>query len=58
MGWPRTTSSFPEPTWWNGDPDNIDSEPPDYREPPYPWCHTPRACIQLGYCPRDPNCGE
>ena len=21
MGWPRTTTVFPEPTWWNGDPE-------------------------------------
>ena len=24
MGWPRDTSSFPEPTWWNGDPGPIE----------------------------------
>jgi hypothetical protein len=27
-------------------------------QPPYPWCHQPKTCIGLGYCPRDPNCGE
>lgn len=35
MGWPRTTTVFPEPTWWNGDdqrpgPDDFDgSECPE-----------------------------
>lgn len=30
-------------------------------QPPYPWCPgapTRAACIALGYCKRDPNCGE
>ena len=27
MGWPRTTSSFPEPTSWNGDDDRDEREP-------------------------------
>jgi hypothetical protein len=27
MGWPRSTQTFPEPTWWNGD-DNRDFEQP------------------------------
>lgn len=27
MGWPRDTSSFPEPTWWNGDPGPIGDDP-------------------------------
>lgn len=28
---------------------------------PYPWCRgnpTVKDCIRLGYCARDPNCGE
>ena len=25
---------------------------------PYPWCRDPERCRALGYCPRDPNCGE
>lgn len=25
---------------------------------PYPWCRQPAECAVLGYCPRDPNCGE
>jgi hypothetical protein len=30
----------------------------DMPQPPYPWCRQPDVCIGLGYCPRDPNCGE
>ncbi len=28
---------------------------------PYPWCigaPTKQACIEAGYCKRNPNCGE
>jgi hypothetical protein len=28
---------------------------------PYPWCRgnpTVKDCIRLGYCAKDPNCGE
>ena len=38
--------------------------PPDVvtvQEPPYPWCHgAPMVadCIAVGYCRRNPNCGE
>lgn len=30
-------------------------------QPPYPWCigaPTVAACVENGYCRRDPNCGE
>lgn len=35
MGWPRTTSSFPEPTWWNGDspPSEVEEEEDTEPEP-------------------------
>jgi len=32
MGWPRTTSSFPEPTWWNGDPRPEDDRDDEFDE--------------------------
>ena len=38
MGWPRTTSSFPEPTWWNGDDDRAwgaDEEEESVAKPEY-----------------------
>lgn len=25
---------------------------------PYPWCDAREKCIKLGYCPRNPNCGD
>ncbi len=28
------------------------------REPPYSWCVQPSICSPLGYCPRNPNCGN
>jgi hypothetical protein len=28
------------------------------RELPYPWCLQPGICRRLGYCPRNPNCGN
>lgn len=34
---------------------------PEERKPPYPWCPgnpTREACAELGYCSRDPSCGE
>ncbi len=37
----------------------IEAEPEP--EPPYPWCPgnpTREACTKLGYCTRNPNCGE
>lgn len=27
-------------------------------EPPYPWCMHPAKCIERGYCPRNPSCGD
>lgn len=33
MGYPRTTTVFPEPTWWNGDDDrDLDADDPRWHE--------------------------
>lgn len=33
----------------------------DESRPPYPWCSgnpTVADCVKIGFCLRDPNCGE
>lgn len=25
---------------------------------PYPWCSTPATCSRVGYCKRNPSCGD
>lgn len=36
MGWPRTTDIFPEPTWWNGGPDDDPGAQPQHERDE--WC--------------------
>lgn len=52
MGWPRDTTVFPEPTWWNGDePEFYQTgdgvEPDGYH---CPQCGEPRPHYKDGMC--------
>jgi len=35
-----------------------EEEEPKKEQPPYPWCPQPEKCIPLGYCPKNPGCGD
>jgi hypothetical protein len=56
MGWPRDTTVFPEPTWWNGDYTDADIEQMDHRDGAQadgihcPQCGEPRPHYKDGMC--------
>ena len=50
MGWPRNSSSFPEPTWWNGDEDRDLGQEPELDVEHCPQCGEPRPHYADGMC--------
>jgi hypothetical protein len=36
----------------------VDTSPCPATSTPYPWCIEPKRCSHLGYCPRNPSCGD
>jgi hypothetical protein len=39
----------------------LEKDRKEVSDTPYPWCRgnpTKKDCVEVGYCRRDPNCGE